>query len=45
MNENFVMSTGFKMLGLPWYYQIFALRPLIIGMLPIFVYDWLHKSK
>lgn len=44
-NEYYVMSTGFKMLGLPWYYQLYALRPLIIGMLPGFVYDWLHKRR
>lgn len=45
INEHYVMSTGFKMLGLPWYYQLYAFRPLIIGMLPGFVYDWLHKSR
>lgn len=45
VNEHYVMSTGFKALGLPWYYQIYALRPLIIGMLPSFVYDWLHKRR
>lgn len=45
VNEHYVMSTGFKALGLPWYYQLYALRPLIIGMLPGFVYDWLHKRR
>lgn len=43
VNESYVMRTGFKALGLPWYYQIYALRPLLIGMLPSFVYNWLHK--
>ena len=44
-NEYYVMSTGFKMLGLPWYYQLYALRPLIIGLLPGWLYDFLHKRK
>lgn len=44
-NEYYVMSTGFKALGLPWYYQLYALRPLIIGMLPGWLYDYLHKRK
>lgn len=44
-NEYYVMSTGFKALGLPWYYQLYALRPLIIGMLPGWLYDWLHKRR
>lgn len=45
VNEYYVMSEGFKALGLPWYYQLYALRPLIIGLLPRFVYDWLHKKR
>lgn len=44
-NEYYVMSTGFKMLGLPWYYQLYALRPLIIGLLPGWLYDFLHTHK
>ena len=44
-NEYYVMSKGFKALGLPWYYQIFALRPLIIGLLPGWFYDFLHTHK
>lgn len=45
VNEFYVMNLGFKMIGLPWYYHIYSLRPLIIGLLPGFVYDWLHKRK
>lgn len=45
INEYYVMSTGFKMLGLHWYYQFYALRPLIIGLLPGFVYDWFHRRR
>lgn len=45
VNEFYVMSTGFQMIGLPWYYQIYSIRPLLIGMLPKFVYNWLHKKR
>ena len=44
-NEYYVMSTGFNALGLPWYYQLYAFRPLIVGMLPDCIYNWLHKRK
>lgn len=44
VNEFHVMNSGFKMIRLPWYYQIYSLRPLIIGMLPNIVYDWLHRK-
>lgn len=43
VNEFYVKSTGFKMLGLPIWTQIYSIRPLIVGMLPGFVYDWLHR--
>lgn len=45
VNGYYVRRTGFKALGLPWYYQIYAFRPLIVGMLPDFIYDWLHRNK
>lgn len=45
INEHYVMSSGFKMIGFPWYYQLYSLRPLVISMLPNVVYDWLHKRK
>lgn len=43
INEFRVMKSGFKMIGLPWYYHIYCLRPIIIGILPSFIYCWLHK--
>jgi len=43
INECFVMRTGFKMIGLPWFYSVFSIRPIIIGLLPGFIYNWLHK--
>lgn len=45
INEAYVRHIGFKMLGLPWYYQIYALRPLLVGLLPRPVYIYLHKKK
>lgn len=43
-NEVYVKSTGYKMIGLPWYYQIYALRPILIGLMPSFVYKLIHKN-
>lgn len=40
-----VMRSGFKMIGLPWYYQFYSLRPIIIGLLPIWLYNQLHRRK
>lgn len=45
VNEYRVMKTGFKMIRLPIWYQFYALRPLIIGMLPKWLYNYLHKRK
>ncbi len=40
-----LMKKGFKMLGLPWYYQIYSLRPIIVGLLPIRIYNLLHRRS
>lgn len=44
-NEFYVKRTGYKMIGLPWYYQVYALEPIILHFLPGFVYRYLHKRK
>lgn len=44
-NEMYVMSTGFKMLGLPWYTQLYALRPLLAYLAPSWLYEWYHKNR
>lgn len=44
-NEAYVKHVGFKMIGLPWYYQVYALKPIIIYFLPSFLYKYLHKNK
>ena len=40
-----LMKKGFKMIGLPWYYQVYALRPILVGLLPQGVYDFLHRRN
>ena len=42
-NEAYVKHIGYKMIGLPWYYQIYTLRPIIIYFMPSFLYNYLHK--
>lgn len=43
LNMHYVMRTGFKMIGLPWYYQVYSLRPLMVGALPEWLYKRLHR--
>lgn len=43
INEMYVKHIGYKMFGLPIYYQVFALKPLLVGLLPHFIYKFLHK--
>lgn len=42
-NEIYVRHIGFKMLGLPWYTQIYALRPLLAYLAPSWLYDYFHR--
>lgn len=44
-NEVYVKHIGFKMIGLPWWTQLFCLRPIIIYFMPNFVYNYFHKKK
>lgn len=44
LNEARLKSWGFKRLGLPLYTQLFALRPIVVALLPSFIYNYLHKS-
>lgn len=39
-----LMKKGFKMLDLPWYYQIYSIRPILVGLLPSCVYNMLHRG-
>lgn len=44
INEAYVKHIGFKMIKLPWYMQIYCLRPLLVQMLPRFVYNYYHQQ-
>lgn len=44
-NEMYAMSTGFKKLGLPWYTQIYALRPLLAYLSPMWFYNLYHRRN
>ncbi len=45
INEFYVKWIGFKMLHIPWYYYIFAFRPLVLGLVPTRVYEKIHRAK
>ena len=44
-NEMYVKYIGFKMLGIRWYKQIYIIRPLILFLLPSFIYNYLHRKR
>ena len=43
-NEMYAMSTGFRQLGLPWYTQFYALRPLLAHVAPTWLYNLYHRK-
>ena len=45
INEAYVKRLAVKELKLPFYMLIFALKPLIVGLLPKRIYTMLHKKK
>lgn len=44
-NEAYVSCLAVKMLKLPKWKYIFAIRPIIVGLLPKSIYMYLHKRK
>lgn len=44
-NEAYVKHIGYKMIGLPWYYQVYTIVPLIKFFVPGFVYKFIHQRK
>ena len=44
-NEAYVRLTGYKSLDLPTKYYLYALRPIIVGLLPKQVYMFLHHRR
>lgn len=45
LNEFHVRRIGYSMLSLPWHKRIWMLRPIIVGLLPDFIYTYLHSRK
>lgn len=43
INVSRVMSWGFKQLKLPVWTQAYAMRPILIGLLPGYIYNYLHR--
>lgn len=43
--EAYVQHIGFRMIGLPWWTQIYCLIPLIKACLPIWLYKILRQAK
>jgi len=45
INEAYVRLLAVKELGLPFYTAVYALRPILVGLLPKKLYDLLHKRN
>ena len=45
LNEAYVRWTGYKMLNLPKKYYLYALRPIIVGLLPKSIYLHSHHRR
>lgn len=45
LNEVYVKHIGYKMIGIPWYYQPYALEPLLRQALPTFLYKYLRRRR
>lgn len=43
-NEAYVKHIGYKMIGLPWWRQIYSVVPIIKYMMPYFVYKYFHNK-
>lgn len=43
-NETYVKHIGYRMIGLPFYYQIYAIVPVIKYFTPRFIYDYFHRK-
>ena len=45
LNEAHVAGLAVKMLGLPKWKYVFMVRPILVGLLPMPLYRYLHKKK
>ena len=44
-NEMYVKYVGAKMLNISWRYRIYIIKPLITYLIPIWLYNMLHKNS
>lgn len=44
-NEFYVKWIGYPMVGLPWYSRIYCFRPILIWVLPTFIYEKVRRSS
>ena len=42
-NEYYVRTLAIKLLKLPIWYRIYAIKPILVGLCPRFIYNLLHK--
>ena len=42
-NEAYVQHIGYKMIGIPWYYQFYSLVPILKYFAPKWLYRYFHK--
>lgn len=43
-NEAYVKHIGYRMIGLPWWYQIYTIIPIIKYCTPHFIYQYFHRK-
>ena len=44
-NEVYCKYTGYRMIGIPWYYWICAIKSIAVYLLPSGIYKYLHRCK
>ena len=45
INEAYVKFLAVKMLKLPFYNCVLCVKPIVLGLVPTFVYKFLHKKR
>lgn len=45
LNESYVSRLAVKKFGLPKWMYLYSLRPIIVGLLPVPLYNYLHRKK
>ena len=45
LNGVYVKHIGYKMIGLPWYKQIYIFVPIVKQLVPSFIYDFFHYRR